>query len=175
MISSMRLRNSGVNRVSAAFITSPLICLISPSDFLAEAERLLITLEILASEVRRHDDDRVGKVNLLAAAVRDPAFVKGLEEDVHQIRRSFFNLVKQRTVYGLSRSCSVRMPPRSAADDAARHADELFDADGAVAVFRHVDADHLRLVAEHEFGDGLCKLRLADAGRARKSSTPSGA
>ena len=30
---------------------------------------------------------------------------------------------------------------------------------------RHVDADHLLFVAEHEFGDGLRQLGLADAGR----------
>ena len=71
-------------------------------------------------------------------------------------------------MYGLSRSCSVKNAAAFAADDAARHADQLFDADGAVAVFGHVDADHLGFVAEHEFSDRLCQLRLADAGRAEE-------
>ena len=52
-----------------------------------------------------------------------------------------------------------------AADDAPRHANQLVDADAAVLVLGHVDADHLLVVAEQELRDGLRQLRFADAGR----------
>ena len=54
-------------------------------------------------------------------------------------------------------------PAAFAADDASRHTDQLFDANGAVAILRHIDADHFILVAKHELGDSLCQLGLSDA------------
>jgi hypothetical protein len=48
--------------------------------------KTLPPLDIARAEIRRHDNDRVREINLFAATVGDPAFVKGLEENVHQIR-----------------------------------------------------------------------------------------
>src|SRR5262245_24329138 len=45
---------------------------------LSEPERFHVFLEILGAEVRGHDDDRVGEVDLLASPVCQPAFVESL-------------------------------------------------------------------------------------------------
>ncbi len=154
-----------MNRVSAAFITSPSDLLDVAERFLPEAERLFVTLEALRAEVRGHDDDRVRKINLLAAAVRHPAFVECLKEDVHQIRRRLFDLIEQQDRVRIVAKLLGQNAAAFRSDDAARHADQLFDADRPVAIFAHVDADHLALVAEHKFGNRLGKLGLPDARR----------
>jgi hypothetical protein len=56
-------------------------------------------------------------------------------------------------------------PATLRSNDAARHADQLVDRDGAVLVFGHVDADHLLLVPEQELRHRLRQLGLANAGR----------
>lgn len=53
-------------------------------------------------------------------------------------------------------------------DDAPRHTDQLFDADSAVTIFAHIDADHFALIAKHKFGDSLGKFGFTHTGRAEK-------
>ena len=133
-----------------------------------EAHRAAQFPEALRPDVRRHDDDRVAQVNALAAAVGDPALVERLQEEVQHARARLLHLVEQhdrvRIVLQLVREHATALRT----DDPARHADQLVDGDGAVLIFRHVDADHFLLVAEQELGDRLRQLRLADAGRAEE-------
>ena len=61
----------------------------------AKTKRLFELLEIVRAKIRSHDHDRVRKINAPAAAVSQPAFVKGLQEKIHQIGRSFLDFVEQ--------------------------------------------------------------------------------
>src|SRR5690606_13742977 len=86
--------------------------------------------------------------------------VKGLKKDVHQIRRRFFNLVQQQYRIRIIAKLFRQYPAPLRTNDAPRHTDQFLDPDRAVAVFAHVDPDHLTLVAEHKFCDRLGKLGL---------------
>ena len=123
---------------------------------------------MLRAEVRRHDDDGVAQIDALAAAIGEPALVERLQEQIEQARARLLHLVEQddgvRVVLQLIR----QDPAALAADDAARHADQLVHGDAAVLILGHVDADHLLLVAEQERRDRLRELGLADAGRAEE-------
>jgi hypothetical protein len=50
---------------------------------------------MLGARVRGHDDDRVGQIHALAAAVGQPAFVKRLQEHVQQTGARLLDLVEQ--------------------------------------------------------------------------------
>ena len=67
------------------------------------------------------------------------------------------------------------MPPRSLPTMPRGMPISLSTDDRTVLVFGHVDADHLLLVAEQEFGDRLRELGLADAGRAEEQQHAVGA
>ena len=108
------------------------------------------------------------RIDALAAAVGEPPFVEGLQEEVEQTGARLLDFVEQhhgaRVVLELIR----QDPAALAADDAARHADQLVDGDAAVLILGHVDANHLLFVAEQERRDRLRELGLADAGRAEE-------
>ena len=44
----------------------------------AESERLHIFLEVIATQIRSHDNNGVREIDLLAATIRDPTLVKCL-------------------------------------------------------------------------------------------------
>src|SRR6185295_11657553 len=131
-------------------------------------ERLHEFLKTVCAQIRSHNHDRIREIDLLAAAVGYPALIERLEEQVEQIRRRLFDLVKQQHRVWIVAETFRENAATLTADYSARHADELLDGDGAVLVLGHVDAHHLVVVPEHEFSDRLGKLGLADASRAEK-------
>ena len=60
-----------------------------------ESERALQLPEVLRSGVRRHDDDRVGEIHALAAAIGQPSLIERLQEHVQQARAGLLDLVEQ--------------------------------------------------------------------------------
>ena len=110
-------------------------------------------------------DDGVAEVHALAAAIRQPALVERLQEQVQQAGTRLLHFIQQHHRVRIVFELICEHPAALAADDAARHADQLVRADTPVLVLGHVDADHLLLVAEQERGDRFCQLCLADAGR----------
>src|SRR5437762_1302957 len=50
--------------------------------------------EMLRAEIGRHDHHGVAEVHALAAAVSEPAFVEGLQEEVEQSRAGLLDLVE---------------------------------------------------------------------------------
>jgi hypothetical protein len=60
-----------------------------------EAERARQLAEVLGSDVGRHDHDGITEIHALAAAVGQPALVKGLQEQVQQVGAGLFHLVEQ--------------------------------------------------------------------------------
>src|SRR5262249_43441152 len=50
---------------------------------------------VIASDVRRHDDDRILKVDRAALTVSKSAIIHNLQENVKDIRVSFLDLVEQ--------------------------------------------------------------------------------
>src|SRR5207244_2891289 len=110
----------------------------------------------------------VAQIDALATAVRQPPFVERLQEEIQQARARLFNFVEQDDAVWIVAELIRENTAAFAADDAARHADQFVDAHRAVLILGHVDADHLLLVAEQEFGDGFRELRFADAGRTEK-------
>jgi hypothetical protein len=86
MISSMRLRNSGLNVRLTSFLTSSsTLSAMSSSLVDCEAEALAL-LQMARADVRGHDDDGVLEVDSVAETVGQLAVFENLEKDVEDIR-----------------------------------------------------------------------------------------
>ena len=163
----MRLRNSGENRRSSSRIDLALH-LFDADVPRTESHRACQLPEVFRAEVRGHDDDRVAQIHALAAAVGEPPFVEGLQKEIQQTRARLLDFVQQDDGARVVLELIGQNPAALAADDAARHANQLVDGDAAVLILGHVHANHLLLVAEQECRDRLRELGLADAGRAEE-------
>ncbi len=87
MTASRRLRNSGVNMRLMASVSSP-----SRFDALKPIGGVAM---IGRARVRRHDQDDVAEVDLLAVVVGQLAVVHHLQQDVEQVRMRLLDLVEQ--------------------------------------------------------------------------------
>ena len=54
-----------------------------------------LAFDQLGAHVRGHDDNRVPEIDLLAKAVGDFALFQNLEQEMHDIRMSLFDLIEQ--------------------------------------------------------------------------------
>src|SRR3989338_8644522 len=130
--------------------------------------------QILAADVRGHDDDGVLEIHGLALGVREPPVIQDLQEKVEHLRVGLLDLVEEdqgiRPVADHFRELAALL----VAHVARRRSDE---ARGRVPlhVFRHVDAHDGLLVVEHEFRQGLGELGLAHSGRSQEHEGAQGA
>jgi hypothetical protein len=87
MISSSRFRNSGRKCARTTSITC--------GSRTARCPRPPAGRQILAAEVRGHDDERVAEVDRAALAVGQPAVVEHLQQHVEHVRVRLLDLVEQ--------------------------------------------------------------------------------
>src|SRR2546423_9268614 len=83
------------------------------------------------AEIRRHDDDGVAQIHAFAASVSQPPLVERLQKQIQKAWTRLLNLIQQdhgaRVVFELIRENAAAL----AADNAARHADQLVDGDAS--------------------------------------------
>ena len=126
------------------------------------------------AHVGRHDDDGVGEVNLAALAVREPALVKDLQQEVEDVRVGLLDLVEEHH--------GVRTAPHGLGELAAlvvahvsgRGAHELAHGE-LLHELAHVKGDERLLGAKEELGETLGQLGLAHARRAQEDERAAGA
>src|SRR5262249_50543715 len=136
--------------------------------FSAKPERLHVLFEIIRAEVGSHDHDGVGQIHLLATAISNPTFVKRLEKEVQQVRGRLLDFVQQQNRVRIVSQPLGENAAALAANDAARHPNELLNRDRSVLILGHVDAYHLLFVPEHKLRDRFCQLSLTHAGWSEK-------
>ncbi len=119
--------------------------------------------DFLGPGITCHDDNRILEVHLAALGIRNPAIVKDLQEDIEYIGVGLFNLVEENDGVRVLPHLLGELTALLVADIARRRADHLCHG-LLLHVFGHVDPDHLVLIAENRFGQGLGDLGLSDAG-----------
>ena len=127
-----------------------------------EAEAVLAADQVRA-DVGGHDDDGVAEVNLAALGVGQVAVVEDLQEHVEDFGVRLLDLVEQDQAVGLAADGVGQLAAVVVADVSGRRADEAGDG-VALHEFRHVEADHVVIGAEHEVGEGAGEFGFADAG-----------
>ena len=125
------------------------------------------------AQVAGHDDDRVPEIDGSAVAVGQAPVLQDLEQDIENVGMGLLDLVEE---HHPVRPAAHRLGELAAlvvAHVARRGADE--PRDGVLLhVLGHVDTDHVGLVVEHELGQGLRQLRLANARRAQEYEAADG-
>ncbi len=123
--------------------------------------------DILAAEVRRQDDQRVGEVDGPSLPIGQPPVVEHLEQHVEHVGVRLLDLVEQDD---LVRPAADRLGQDAAfviADIARRGADQAADR-VLLHELAHVEADHRARIVEQEARECLGQLGLADAGRTQE-------
>ena len=117
--------------------------------------------------MRGHDDDRVAEVDAAALGVGQVPVLQDLEEDVEHLGVRLLDLVEEHDRVALAAHGLGQLAALVEADVAGRRADQ---AGHVVALHElaHVDLDERVLAAEHELGQRLGELGLADAGGAQE-------
>ena len=121
----------------------------------------------VSAEVRGHDDDRVLEVHGAALSIGQTPVIEHLQQCVEEIRVGLLNLVEQDHLIGATANSFGQRAAFIIADIAGRRANQAGNR-VLLGIFRHVEPQDGRVVLEHEFGEGLCQLCLADAGRTDK-------
>src|SRR6516164_6091555 len=132
----------------------------------AKAQRRL-AFDQLGTYVRGHDDNRIPEIDLSAKAVGDFAFFENLEQQMHHIRMSLFDLIEQHyrvgapsNRFGKLTAFFVSHVTRGRTDQARRS--EL------LCVFGHVDLNQSVGVPKHELRQGTCEKRFSNPGWTHK-------
>ncbi len=182
MISSTRLRNSGLN-VSRKPVHNDIVhsveefrlerfaqgVVYQPFGFLPTS--LAMFENPLPTDIGCHDDNRVPKIDGAALAVRQTAVVQYLQQDIEDVRMGFLDLVKQHhgirtTAHGLGElpTLFVSDVPRRRADHSSNR---VF-----LHVLRHVEAYGGTLVVKQELCERPRRLGFPDASGAEEDETP---
>jgi hypothetical protein len=152
MIASRRLRNSGVNSLLIASVSSP-------SRLAREADR---PWPCLRTGIGGHDQDDVAEVDLLAVVVGQLAVIHDLQQDVEQVRMRLLDFVEQQHAMRMLVDLVGQQAALVEADIAGRRADQPRDG-VALHIFRHVEAQQFDAERRRQL---LGDFGLADAGRA---------
>ena len=123
--------------------------------------------DVLAADVRGHDQDGVAEVDRAALAVGQPPVVEDLEQHVEHVGVRLLDLVEEHHAVGAPAHGFGELAALLVADVARRRADQARDR-VLLHVLAHVDAHHRVLVVEQELGERARGLGLADAGRAQE-------
>ncbi len=93
--------------------------------------------------------------------------VEHLQQDIEHIRVRFLDLVKQKNAVGMTAHLLGELSALLVSDVSGRRSDQLRNR-MLLHVFRHIDADHRILAAEHGFRQRLGEFGLSDAGWTQK-------
>src|SRR6202040_914841 len=89
----------------------------------AKAQRRL-AFDQLGTHVRSHDDNRVSEIDLLTKAVGDFALFQNLEQEMHDIRMSLFDLIEEHNRVGAPSNGFGKLTAFFAAHIAGRRTDQ---------------------------------------------------
>ena len=115
IVSSTRFRNSGLKCARSASSTRALDLVV------------LVSLElddVLAADVRGHDQDGVAEVDRPPLAVGQPAVVEDLEQHVEDVRVRLLDLVEEHDAVGAAAHGLGELAALLVADVAGRRADQ---------------------------------------------------
>ena len=129
--------------------------------------------DVLAADVRGHDDHRVPEVHHPALPVGQAAVIENLEQDVEDVGMGLFDLVEQDHAVGPAADRLGQLAALLIADVSRRRADHPGHR-VLLHVLRHVEPDHGPFVVEEELGQRPRRLGLPHAGRAQKDERAGG-
>src|SRR5215475_13594768 len=130
-------------------------------------------LDILAAEVRGHNDNRVLEIDGPALTIGHAAVFEDLQQGVKHVRVGLFDFVEQHHRIGPATHGFREISAFFIPDVAWRGADQ--PGDGMLFhELGHVEANHGLLVVEQEFSEGTAELGLADASGAEENKRPDG-
>ncbi len=127
----------------------------------------------MAAQVGGEDDDGVPEIHRPALAVRDPAVVQDLQQNIEHVRVGLFHLVEQNHGIGFSPHRLGELAPLVVAYVSRGRADEPGDGE-FLHILGHVDPHQVVFIVEKAFGQGFCQLRLAHSGGAEKQEAADG-
>jgi hypothetical protein len=146
------------------FVVGRRLDLLGPAG--AEADRG-VPLELLRPDVARHDDHGVAEVDAAPLRIGQVPVLQDLKEDVEDLRVRLLDLVEQHHAVALATNRLGQLAALVVADVAGRGTDEPGHV-VALHELAHVDLHERVLGAEHELGQRLGQLGLADAGGAHE-------
>ena len=130
-------------------------------------------LDVLAAEVRCHDDDGVFEIDGAPLAIGHAAIFEQLQQRVEHVGVGLLDFVEQHHGVRPAAHRFGQLPAFIVADVARRGADQpryrMF-----FHVLRHVEADDRLLVVEEKLGQRPAKFGLTDAGGAEKDKRADG-
>jgi hypothetical protein len=126
----------------------------------AKAQRRL-AFDQLGAHVRSHDDNRVSEIDLSAKAVRDFALFQNLEQEMHDIGMSLFDLIEEHNRVGAPSNGLGKLSAFFVAHIARRRTDQARPGE-FLRVLRHVDLNQSVEVTKHELRQGTCQKRFAN-------------
>ena len=126
-----------------------------------------LALDQVRADVGGHDDDRVAEVDLVALGIREMAFFHDLQQHVVRFRMGLLDFVKDDDRVRAAADGFGQLAGFFVADVARRRANQA--ADGVpFHELGHIQLDQGIFAAEHEAGQRLGQLGLADAGGAEE-------
>src|SRR6202140_2286559 len=124
-------------------------------------------LDQWATEIRRHDQNRVAEVDGPALAIRQTSIVEDLQQDVEDVRVRLLDLVEEHHRIRPPANQLRQLTTLVLADVARRRTEHA--GDGVLfLVLRHVQPDQRLFIIEEELGQRAGELGLAHTGRAEK-------
>ena len=124
-------------------------------------------LELARTDIRGHDDYGVLEVDTATEAVGKAPFVHNLEEKVEHVGVSLFDFVEEHHRIGVTTDTLGKLASLFVAYVSRRRTDESRHAE-FFHIFAHVDTYERVGTVEEVFGEFLCKMGLADTGRAEE-------
>src|SRR4029077_15827803 len=116
-------------------------------------------------------DNRVSEIDLLAKAVGNLALFQNLEQEMHDIRVSLFDLIEKHNSVGAPSHRLGKLTAFFVAHIARRRTDQSRPGE-FLHVLRHVDLNQSVGVAKHEFRQGTRQKRFSDPGWTQKDEGP---
>ena len=119
-------------------------------------------LDVLATEVRRHDDDRILEIHRPALVVGEPSVVKNLQKRIEYVGVCLLNLVEQHHAVGLAAYGFGKLSALVVAHIPRRRSDKTRYTE-LLLILAHVDSRHHVFVVKQIFGQRLGQFGLACA------------
>ena len=130
--------------------------------------------DVVAAEVRGHDDDGVFEVHRAPLVVGQTSVVEHLQQGIEHVGVGLLNLVEQHHRVGFPPDGLGELSALLVADVSWRRSDESRHAE-LLLILAHVDARHHALVVEEVVGQRLRQLGLAHARGAQEDERADGA